>query len=128
MVTFEEFEDMLIELAEAVPEKYYVELNGGVMAREDARLHPQSRDNDLFIMGEYHRQYGLGRYVVLYYGSFMAVYGGAGQKFLQKKMRETLLHELTHHLESLAGEKDLEIEDAIQMAHYARKNASSQEE
>jgi hypothetical protein len=33
-------------------------------------------------------------------------------------MKKVLEHELTHHLESLAGEKDLEIADAVQLMKY----------
>jgi len=32
-----------------------------------------------------------------------------------------LTHELTHHLESLAGERDLEIEDEIRLDRYLNR-------
>ncbi len=52
---------------------------------------------------------GLGRHIALYYGSFLAV---ADQGFdWEAEAWETLLHELRHHLESLAGREDLALED-----------------
>ena len=42
---------------------------------------------------------------------------------------EVLLHEFRHHLESLAGERDLEIEDAVELTQYrARKAAEERRE
>ena len=101
MITFERFEEITYELAQQLPEEFFRKLDGGVMAREAAKLHPQAVSDDLYILGEYHRDPHLSRFVVLYYGSFMKAYG----YFL-------------HHLESLAGERDLEIQDAIQLAEY----------
>jgi hypothetical protein len=47
---------------------------------------------------------GLGRHIALYYGSFLQV---AGPGFdWEGEVWETLLHELRHHLESLAGRDD----------------------
>ena len=40
---------------------------------------------------------------------------------IEEKLRETLYHEFTHHLESLGGEKGLEIEDAENLARYRSK-------
>ncbi len=37
---------------------------------------------------------------------------------MKRKIRHTVLHEFRHHLESLAGEKDLEIEDAVNLYRY----------
>lgn len=123
MVDFEEFEDMAIEIADTLPKEFYRELSGGVMVKPERKIHPESVGSELSIMGEYVRHPHLGRYVVLYYGSFMAIYGHYDTEQLKERMRKTILHEFRHHLESLAGEKGLEIEDAIQIAKYkARKN------
>jgi hypothetical protein len=118
MITFDEFEEVLYELTGEIPEKYYVELNGGVHASPDWRLHPKSRGSELSVLGEYHHEYGLGRFVVLYYGSFQHVFPNLPDGELRIEMKKVLEHELTHHLESLAGEKDLEIADAVQLMKY----------
>lgn len=52
---------------------------------------------------------GLGRHIALYHGSFLEV---AGPGFdWEGEVWATLLHELRHHLESLAGRDDLVQED-----------------
>jgi len=118
MLSFDEFEEALGRLAEEIPEKYYTELNGGVHASPDWRIHPQSRGTELSVLGEYHVEYGLGRFVVLYYGSFQHVFPNLPDEDFLREMKKVLEHELTHHLESLAGEKDLEIADAVQLMKY----------
>lgn len=51
----------------------------------------------------------------------MQVYGYMTEEALRKRVRKTVLHEFRHHLESLAGERDLEVEDAIQIARYKER-------
>ena len=118
MLSFDEFEETLQSLAAEIPEKYYVDLNGGVHASPLWKIHPQSRGCELSILGEYHVEYGLGRFIVIYYGSFQHVYPNLADDVLRLEMKKVLEHELTHHLESLAGEKDLEIADAVQLMKY----------
>ena len=125
MVTLEEFEDMALEIADTLPEVFFRELSGGVMVQPQRKIHPESVGSELSIMGEYVRHPHLGRYVVLYYGSFMAIYGHYDYEQLKERMRKTILHEFRHHLESLAGEKGLEIEDAIQIAEYKARKKSN---
>ncbi len=81
-------------------------------------LHPANRNGDLFIMGQYCRRQYLGRFIVIYYGSFAQVYGHLDAESLAAQLRSVLLHEFRHHLESLAGIRDLELEDALQIARY----------
>lgn len=127
MVSFEEFQDMMEEIVQTFPEDFFRELNGGVFARRYPKYHPESVDHDLFIMGEYSRQYHLGRFIVIYYGSFMQVYGHLSKEELRRPLRKVLLHEFRHHLESLAGEYDLEIEDAIEIAQYRERHGNGRD-
>jgi len=78
--------------------------------------------DNLYIMGEYHNSRIMGRTIIIYYGSFMQAYGHIPEDKLKARLRKTLKHEFRHHLESLAGEDDLEVEDAIQMIKYKQKN------
>ena len=71
MISFEVFEDVTYEITDTFPEVFFRELNGGVMVREYSRLHPAALDHDLFVLGEYHHDRYLGRFIVLYYGSFV---------------------------------------------------------
>lgn len=118
MVTQEAFLEILDELCGELPSDFFIELNGGVVLQEGAKLHPQARGNDLWIMGEYCRNGNMGRYINIYFGSFQQVYGGLTYEALKERVRHTLRHEFRHHLESLAGEKDLEIIDKVRLAEY----------
>ena len=123
MISFEEFENLIDEIIQTFPEEFFRELNGGVFAREAVKLHPANRNGDLFIMGQYCVTQHLGRFIVIYYGSFARLYGHLDAESLTVRLRKTLLHEFRHHLESLAGEYDLEVEDALQIARYKAKGA-----
>ncbi|MCD7763821.1 MAG: metallopeptidase family protein [Lachnospiraceae bacterium] len=156
-MTFDEFETAAYEIADTFPEDFYRELNGGIIVKERALLHPADLHGDLFVLGEYHRDHYLGRFIVVYYGSFLRCYGpftspapqcvregsmpgqqnthmetekpreqragrtGMSDEAVRGKLRKVLLHEFRHHLESLAGERDLEIEDAINISRYAQR-------
>lgn len=124
MISIEQFRDYMDQIIEEIPPVLLRDLNGGILLRKEARIHPESIGQDLFVMGEYHRQPVMGRFIYLYYGSFARVWGHLSEAALYKKIRKTLLHELRHHVESLAGEKGLEIEDAIQIAKYKNRYKS----
>lgn len=125
MLTQPEVLEILEELAEELPEEFFDELNGGVVLQEEAKPHPQG-SGDLWIMGEYCKGGYLGRYINIYYGSFSILYGNLSREELKKELRHTLRHEFRHHLESRAGEKDLEVIDAIRLAEYKRKTDDQQ--
>lgn len=89
---------------------------------EKIKLHPEGKDGDLVILGEYQVDI-LGRGIVIYYGSFMYLYYFLDREKLKEKLRETFRHELLHHLENLANLKDLEIEDKKFLEEYKRQKA-----
>ena len=117
MVTFEEAGALLDEAAAELPEDIYVHLNGGINLLPDAKPHPEGAGNDLYIMGEYCYN-SLGRYINVFYGSLMRVYGYLPPDGLKRRMSEILKHEFIHHLESLAGEKELAVKDIIDIEKY----------
>ncbi len=114
LLTIDEVGDLLDEIAETIPEALFRGLNGGVILQEDALPDPQPGAEDLYILGEYCTDY-LGRYVNLYYGSFAKLFFDAPLRVWKRELRTTLLHELTHHIESLAGVRDLEVKDELEM-------------
>lgn len=118
MIEQERFEEIVYEITETLPEDFFRELHGGVMVRPQSRLHPAAVEGDLFILGEYRRDRYLGRFVVLYYGSFQRCFASLEEEALREKIRRVILHEFRHHLESLAGERDLEIEDERALFQY----------
>ena len=122
MVTIDEAEIMLEEIAEELPKEFFNKLNGGILLLPDVKMHPARKADDLYIMGEYHRSHEMGRYIAIYYGSFERVHGHLSHEAMREQLKKTLVHEFTHHIEGLAGEKGLEIKDAEDMARYRRKH------
>lgn len=123
MLTFEEARQALTEMADELPAAIYRELNGGIILLPDTRLHPQNVRGDLYMLGQYHYDpRGFGRYITLYYGSLQKLYGRAPREAQIRRMREVLHHELTHHLEHLAGDRSLEVQDEVDMQRYRDKH------
>ncbi len=108
MITFEEAGEYLDKLAEELPEGIMSELNGGINLLSDERPSPAG---DLSVLGMYYSGGQLGRYIELYYGSFVKLFGMRPRRVFERELKKTLYHELTHHIESLAGDRSLERED-----------------
>ena len=70
-------------------------------------------------MGEYQRSI-LGNMIKIYYGSFMEMYRYSSRERLKEKLEEVLLQEFTHHLEFLANEWGLVIEDKKFLEEYRK--------
>ena len=117
-MSFEEFGILLDEVALEMPNEIFVNLNGGINLIEDVLNHPGAADDNLYILGQYHHGGNLGRYITIYYGSFMQLYGGRPRNYIKRELDRVLRHEFLHHLESMAGEKDLEVKDAIDLIRY----------
>ncbi|MBF7095558.1 metallopeptidase family protein [Alkalibacter mobilis] len=118
MITIDEMEILLEEIIEEFPELLFKDLNGGIILLPEVKTNDISDSGDLFILGQYHRGGVMGRYITLYYGSFMRIYGNLSKKKLKEKLTKTLKHEFIHHLESMAGERHLEIEDRKYLENY----------
>ena len=111
-------EEMLNHIAERMPQEFYEELNGGIALLPQTEMHGESRPgHPIYIMGRYERDL-LGNRIVLYYGSFRAVYPYADEKKLYDALQHTLSHEFRHHMEMRAGVKDLILWDEEQMKRY----------
>lgn len=121
MSTIEEVQVILDEIAEELPPEIYKDLNGGIILLPQVKMHKKSVDDDLYVMGEYRNERISGRYIVIYYGSVEKLYGNLSRERLKKKLKSLVKHEFVHHLESLAGERDLEVEDEHKLAKYLKK-------
>lgn len=122
ILTFDQAGDLLDELAEEFPPEFYEDLNGGISLLPEAMPDPDYPEENLFIMGEYCNDQ-MGRYINLYYGSFLAL---AQQEHWTREdwedeLYDTLAHEFTHHIEGLAGERGLEIKDALFLEQYKKE-------
>ena len=116
----DEVQEILEEICESIPSYAYEHLNGGIILTEEAKYHEESYAEDLVIMGEYQRSM-LGNMIKIYYGSFMDMYRFSSREILREKLEEVLLHEFTHHLEFLANEWGLVIEDNKFLEEYRKR-------
>lgn len=117
-VNIDETQKMLDEIAEKLPKEFFKELNGGILLLPESKKSPHAKKNDLYILGEYVRSSSMGRMIYIYYGSFQRLFGCMEREDFRMRLKETLLHEFTHHLESLAGERGLEKKDEEKLAKY----------
>lgn len=120
ILSIDEVYDILDELAEEIPPALFESLNGGILLLEDEVPDPEAGE-DIFVMGEYCWD-ELGRYINLYYGSFAAVLYDEPREVWVDELRTTLRHELTHHVEGMAGDRSLERKDEEEMEEF-RKGA-----
>lgn len=123
-MTYREFQKLAERLWAEIPEAFKQGLQGVHVLLE---AKPEPGLPGVWRLGEYLDPgppsalggfEGLGRHIALYYGSFLAV---ADEGFdWEGEVWETLLHELRHHLESLAGRRDLVEEDLRRLAAFRR--------
>lgn len=117
------FTEMADEIANSLPQEFFRGLNGGVLILERELLHPDSQPTaPLYIMGQYTNSRMMGKYISVYYGSFAKTYPYLSDEALRERLRQTIVHEFRHHLEALSGKRELELEDARQLADYRRRH------
>lgn len=92
------FRKSVERLLETLPPQLLSKLNGGISV-----FAAKKTDGDCLIMGEYIEDPALGSLVALYWGSFAEALEGASPEEWTEEIEETVLHELRHHVESLAG-------------------------
>ena len=116
-LSLDRFTRMLEEAAGRLPQEIFKELNLGIGIVEGSKQAKGTASGaPALVLGEYRVSHSLGRGILLYYGSFRQAYpdlsdDGEGQRIIG----DVLKHELLHHLESLAGSRDLEIADAARL-------------
>ena len=118
ILTVDECYDILEQMAEELPEALLESLNGGILLLEESVPDPEAGE-DVYIMGEYCWD-EMGRYINIYYGSFVELLADEEKSVWEDELRVTLRHELTHHVEGLAGERSLEYRDSAQLEEFRR--------
>ena len=111
MLSFDQVGLLLDDMAEEFPPEFFQELNGGVCLLPEAKPDPEFPPGEMYIMGEYVHDM-LGRYIVLYYGSFAALLSEEDETVWKDEIFATVAHEFTHHLEETAGLHALDDKDA----------------
>jgi len=121
MLTYDELFQMLDDLIVSMPPELYNRLNGGVNLQMGSKMHPVAQNDDFYVLGEYNAGGFLGRYINIYYGSFTRVHGHLPPQRQREELEKVLKHELLHHLEALAGERELEKKDADKIRDYLQR-------
>lgn len=126
VLSFEQAGDLLDKLAESFPEALFDELNGGVNLLEEAVPDQEFPEARVYVLGEYCNDL-LGRYINLYYGSFAAMAENEDwtEADWEEELRQTLSHELTHHMEGRSGLHALDDKDEAEMAAWREEYGES---
>ena len=111
ILTYEQMGDLLEEIAEQFPDVFFQDLNGGIQLEEEALPDPDFPEGEMYIMGEYCHDM-LGRYILLYYGSFAALLAEEDEEVWREELFLTIAHEFTHHMEDTAMLHALDDKDA----------------
>ena len=118
--SYEQVGDWLEEISAGFPDAFFDQLDGGIQLEEEALPDPEFPLGEMYIMGEYCHDL-LGRYIVLYYGSFAALLAEEDEETWKDELFATVAHEFTHHIEGLAGERGLELKDEAFLEEYRRE-------
>ena len=120
MISTEEYQEIISELMDELPEEFFQKLTGGVIMSESLKIPDYARGNDLCTLGQYQVYYGV-RQIVMYKGSFDRLYPQAGVSEARETLRGVLRHEFRHHIEYLGGihnSSSLEAEDERKKQDY----------
>jgi predicted Zn-dependent protease with MMP-like domain len=126
-MTYDLFRQTVETMLSEIPEEFLEGLQG-VHVLETTKLEPDL--GDVYRLGEYldpgqdsflGSNPGLGRHITLYYGSFVTIAKGHSDFDWEEEIWETLVHELRHHVESLAGDASLIAEDQRRDATFRKQ-------
>jgi hypothetical protein len=126
-MTFADFQRAAEEMLNEIPEEFLEGLQG-LHVLEHIKEEPDLPG--VYRMGEYldpgfdsflGGNPGLGRHVALYYGSFVMIAKGDPDFDWEEELWETITHELQHHVESLAGDDSLVVEDRKRDAQFRKR-------
>ena len=119
ILTIDQVNEILDEIAEGFPAALFDGLNGGVNLLEETVEDPEFPPGEMYILGEYCDDL-LGLYINLYYVSFAALaeLEDWTEAVWRYELRTTLSHELTHHMENRSGLHALDDRDAEELARW----------
>ena len=124
MISLEDFQQVIADLLDELPEEFFRELTGGVVVSEAVLIPDYAQADDLYTMGQYTVFSGV-RQIVIYKGSFDRVHPNADAAEAKEILRGVVRHEFRHHLEVLGGihnESSLEAQDARDKQAYLARH------
>lgn len=120
MINTDQYNNIVSELLDELPEEFFRELSGGVVVSEALVIPDYAHGNDLFTMGQYQIYSGV-RQIVMFRGSFNKAHPNVDLSEAKDLLRGILRHEFRHHVEYLAGIHNsfsLEAEDERKKQEY----------
>ena len=112
------FSNLADAYLEQIPERFLLDAQGEpipVIIEEKARRN-KGDPPGVYILGEYITPEYLPPQVSLYYGSFVRLFRDEPVTTWEDELWETLVHEIRHHVEHMAGVFDLDREDLQELA------------
>lgn len=92
------FREIASSIIEGLPADLLRHLNGGVIILDE-----KNEEADSLVMGEYVEDPVMGKTILLYYGSFVEDLEDKSEEEWIEEIEDTIIHEMRHHVESLAG-------------------------
>ena len=126
-MNYKEFQRVATEVFDAIPERFRAGVEGLEITRATV---PHPTLPDIYTLGEcitetYPSEFGgageVRSVVALYYGSFIALSRLDDEWDWNEEIYETITHEVQHHLESLASDESLEVQDYAEDQNFARR-------
>jgi predicted Zn-dependent protease with MMP-like domain len=114
--SFNQFADLLDDAVDRIPDRFLRDLSGGFNLRKETK-----RDDGYYILGEYVEDGLGGCFIVFYYGSFAALLANEPVTVWEAEIIDTVLHEMQHHLEAMAGRDDLAQQEMEELARALQK-------
>ena len=124
---FRDFERRADDIFREIPEEFKHGIDGLRVVRR-AEVHPELPG--IYTLGEcrsefYPSDFGgpgdVHSLVYLYYGSFLELARRSDDWDWEGELWETITHEVRHHLESLASDDALEVQDYAEDQNFARR-------
>ena len=97
-MNIERFREIAGHVMDSLPVELLGKLNGGILV-----LPEKKEEDDYLVMGEYVEDPVMGSVILLYYGSFEEDLEDGDPDEWEEEIEDTIIHELRHHIESLAG-------------------------
>ena len=120
MITTEQYNSIISELLDELPDAFFRELSGGVIVSEALVIPDYAQGNDLYTLGQYQIYSGI-RQIVMFHGSFNSAHPNVDLFEAKDLLRGILRHEFRYHLEYLAGihnSSSLEAQDKREKLEY----------
>ena len=126
-MNYRDFERVANDVFDAIPERFREGVDGLEITRATV---PHPTLPDVYTLGEcitdsYPTEFGgpgdVRSVVALYYGSFLALSRLNDDWDWEEEIYETVTHEVQHHLESLASDESLEVQDYAEDQNFARR-------